>query len=66
MSTEKFLDSLHWRDVEDNCNVSIATISYEKFLKYFGEYGHYEVGKYHVYVEDQTTYSVGLTCYWRS
>ena len=63
MTTEKFLDSLDWRDVADNCNVSIATITYEKFLKYFGKYGHYEVGKYYIHVEEQTTCSVGLTCY---
>ncbi len=63
MSTEEFLDLLDWRDVEDNCNVSLATIPYEKFLKYFGKYGHYEVGKYHIHVKEQTTYSVGITCY---
>ena len=63
MTTEKFLDSLDWRDGEDNCNVSIATITYQKFLKYFGKYGHYEVGKYYIHVQEKTTCYVGLTCY---
>ena len=63
MNIEDFVISLDWRDLEDNCNVSIATIPYHEFLEYFGEYGWYDVGKFRIHVEEHTTCFVGLTCY---
>lgn len=63
MNIEEFLNSLDWRSLNDDCSMYETIISYEDFLKYFGEFGGYPMGEYCIYVEKHTVFSVHLTCY---